>query len=472
MIPQSLSGIGPFSNLGIQEIARQIRSKERTSLEFTELALASAHRWGVELNCFVTLDDEGALDAARRADSELQKGLDRGPLHGIPVGVKDMIATSGLVTTMGSRHFAGDIPRKDAAVVESLRAAGAVIIGKTQTHEFAYGPTSDRSATGPARNPQDLSRMTGGSSGGSAAAVAAGLLPLALGTDTGGSVRIPAALCGAVGLRPSTDSINMSGAFPLSPTMDIVGPIAGSVTDTALGWWALNNPQGFTPRHWSQLTAPWLPSHEQMGSLRIGRPECSITKRVAPTMQASADVSIEAFQASGAQLLNVPLPEIDETAISYYDIQSAEAYEIHEERIRTSSELFDSEVLERLQAAGEVPGWRYVRAMDRRQCLIHDVLDRLSTVDVLVLPTVPVQAPEVDQRVLDTSFGFSGPRDALLAFTSPWSLLGFPAISLPVPTLAGALIGSVQIVAKPGQERLLLDAALLLENKLATQPVS
>ncbi|MCZ2403175.1 amidase [Paenarthrobacter sp. Z7-10] len=511
MRADSLAGTGPFGQVGIAEVAGRIRGGEITAVEITEQALAAAHGLGTELNCFVTVDDDGARRAARLVDAELAAGLDRGPLHGIPVGIKDMIATAGLATTMGSRHFAGHVPHIDAAVVSSLRTAGAVILGKTQTHEFAYGPTSDRAATGAARNPQDPSRMTGGSSGGSGAAVAAGIVPLALGTDTGGSVRIPAALCGTVGLRPSQGAVDVQGVFPLAPTLDVVGPLAGSVADAAIGWWALSaKPEGFGAR-WSQCTPPRLPDGERVRNLRIARPNCDLTERVEASVRTAEQLAVDALDgistvsgsgsvahvAHGAHNVHflhggLPLPEIDETEGPYYDIQSAEAYAVHAERMRKAPELFDAEVLERLQAAAEVPGWRYVQALDIRRRLRASVLERMSAVDVLLMPTVPLEAPEIGQRDLgqldlgqlhlgqlnssqlnsSPATGWTGVRAALLGLTIPWSLLGFPAISVPVALPGAAMRGSVQLVAKPGQELLLLDAAALLESSLAAHAVN
>ena len=464
MSAEVLTGVGPFGGIGIAELARRLRRGECTAVDLTEEALAAAHTWGSQLNAFVTVDDGGARRAARLADAELAAGLDRGPLHGIPVGVKDVIATSGLATTMGSRHFAGSIPAQDASVAGSLRTAGAVILGKTQTHEFAYGPTSDRAATGAARNPQDLARMTGGSSGGSAAAVAAGIVPLALGTDTGGSVRIPAALCGAVGLRPTQGSVDMAGVFPLAPTMDVAGPIAGSVADAALGWWALSSRPESSGARWSQWSAPVVPDPDRARGLRIALPDCDLLGRVGPSARGAEGTAAEVLAAAGSVPTELALPEIDQTAALYYDIQSAEAYAIHEERVRCAPELFEPEVLERLQAAAGVPGWRYVRALDTRSRLRAAVLDKLAAVDVLLMPTVPVEAPAINQRDLDPDTGWTGVREALLALTSPWSLLGFPALSVPVPVAGARLLGSVQLIAKPGQEQLLLDTSALLES--------
>lgn len=339
--------------------------------------------------------------------------------------------------------------------------------------------------------------MTGGSSGGSGAAVAAGIVLLALGTDTGGSVRIPAALCGTVGLRPSQGAVEVEGVFPLAPTLDVVGPLAGSVADAAIGWWALSaRPEGSDSR-WSQWPPPRLPDPARARSLRIARPSCELTERVEASVRAAEQVAVDALAGmsavSGAGSVaglvsgDLSLPEIDETAGPYYDIQSAEAYAIHAERLRQAPELFDPEVLERLQAASEVPGWRYVQALDTRRRLRASVLERMSAVDILLMPTVPLEAPRIGQRDIgqrdtDQQDGdqhgsgpatvWTGVRTALLALTIPWSLLGFPAISVPIVLPGKALRGSVQLVAKPGQELLLLDAAALLESRLAANVFS
>lgn len=197
---------GPFTGICLTELGDRLRRGSTNAVELTRQALTAIEETQSELNAFVTVDSDAAL-AAARADKELAKGIDHGPLLGIPVAVKGVINTAGLTTAMGSRHFADWLPQRDAEAVARWRAAGAVVLGKTTTHELAYGPTGDRAANGPCANPRDPRRMAGGSSAGSAAAVAAGLVPLALGTDTGGSVRIPAALCGVVGLRPSFDRI-------------------------------------------------------------------------------------------------------------------------------------------------------------------------------------------------------------------------------------------------------------------------
>ena len=225
---------GYFCGQSIITLAARLRAGSVTSVELTQAALDSIERLNPRLNAFVQVDACVALAQARKADALLAQGLDLGPLHGMPVAVKDNIDTFDYITTYGSAHFEGFQPDRDALCVHRVREAGAVIIGKTLTHEFAYGPTGDRSLQGAARNPWDARCITGGSSAGSAAAVASGMVPLALGTDTGGSIRIPAALCGTVGFKPSFASVPLDGVFPLASSLDHVGPIANHVEDARL----------------------------------------------------------------------------------------------------------------------------------------------------------------------------------------------------------------------------------------------
>jgi aspartyl-tRNA(Asn)/glutamyl-tRNA(Gln) amidotransferase subunit A len=439
----TFAGTGPFAGMSIAGLAARLRSGRTTARTLAEAALAAADE--SVLNCFVTVDHDGALRAADQADRELADGVDRGPLHGIPVGVKDLIDTAGLRTTRGSRHFDQHVPVRDAAVVVALRQAGAVIVGKTHTQQFAYGPTGDIAHTGPARNPHDPSRMTGGSSSGSGAAVAAGLVPAALGTDTGGSVRIPAALCGIVGLRPSQGAVSSAGVFPLSSTLDTVGPMAGSVADAALLWSVLVGRPG--------TTVPVV-------GLRVGVVRSDVTDRIVPQQAAALDRAVAALKSGGFVLGETPMPELAELAEIYLRIQRPEARAVHAERIEQAPELFEPEVLRRLTSAPEVLGWEYIAAKQAQR----DHQNRPLDVDLLVLPTVPIEAPPIGVRDTELGAGWTNPIPALLAFNSPWSVLGRPAISVPVP--GNALPGSVQLVGQPGGEDQLLAAAAVLADQL------
>src|SRR6266508_1463560 len=371
------AGPGPFTGRTIAAIGADLRAGVSDPVALLDETLAAIQAAQPAVNAFVTVDGDGARAAAELARAELARGVDRGPLHGVPVAVKDIVDTAGLVTTMGSRHFADHVPSADAPVVTRLRVAGAVIVGKTTTHEFAYGPTGDVSANGPCANPRDPRRMAGGSSAGSAAAVAAGLVPLAVGTDTGGSVRIPAALCGVAGLRPSCDAVPTTGVFPLSWTLDTEGPIAGCVADVALGWTVLSGRTVAGP-------PPGPPP-------RIGVPVGPWFERVDPSVAEAVDAWVRRL---GGPVRAVPVPDAE---------------------------------------------------------------------DLLVLPTVPILAPPLGTREGDLGGGWTSPREALLAFNTPWSVLGLPALSVPVAGLGpGELPIGAQLVGLPGGDEELLGMAAQL----------
>jgi Asp-tRNA(Asn)/Glu-tRNA(Gln) amidotransferase A subunit family amidase len=370
-----------------------------------------------------------------------------GPLSGVPVAVKDLIDVAGLPTRCGSAVLADAAPaREDAAVVAALRAAGAVVVAKTHTHEFAYGPTGDIAAEGPCRNPRDPQRITGGSSSGSAAAVAAGLVPLAVGTDTGCSVRTPAALCGVVGLKPALGALPTTGVFPLSESLDHIGLLGADVGIVAAAFSALSG-RGIDP------SAP-------LAGTVVGRPTDPYWRVHDPEIAAAVERAADALGTAGALLREVCLPGIDELAATYQVIVGVEAYTTHRRWLAQRSQDYQPATAARLQAAAGYTAADYVSAQRTRVTLGAELSARMLAegIDMLLLATTPVRATPIGARQLDAP---DGTRvmvvPALLSLTLPFNLLGWPAVSVPAPAVAGLPIG-IQVAAVRGGEQAVLAA--------------
>ncbi|MER7084012.1 amidase, partial [Saccharopolyspora kobensis] len=327
---------GFFAELTTTELAGRLRAGETSAVELTRAALRAIAELDGELNAFTAVDRDGAVKAAEKADAELAEGLDRGPLHGIPVAVKDIIEVAGLPTTMGSAHFADHVSTSDAECVRRLRAGGAVLVGKTTTHEFAFGPTGDSAHGGPSRNPHDTTRITGGSSGGSGAAVAAGMVPLALGTDTGGSVRIPAALCGVVGFKPAFGAIPVDGVFPLAQSLDHVGVLARSPQDCRAAYRVLAGLRD-------------APSRERGETATIGWLDPDLLHPADPEVTRIARAALDGLTVREAEIRD---PELARGA--YQGIQASEAYANHAERLAEHPELYTDDVRDRLRASARI----------------------------------------------------------------------------------------------------------------------
>lgn len=438
---------GYFDRRTTADIAADLRARRVSSRDLVGIALEEAERSQSAINAFVTIDRNGACAAAAEADRELADGVDRGVLHGVPMAVKDMINVRGLPTTAGSRHFANRIADRDAGSVARLRRAGAIPIGKTTTHEFANGPTGDRSSTGPTRNPHALGYIAGGSSSGSAAAVAAGIVPFALGTDTGGSVRIPAACCGVVGIRPTQGAIDSSGVYPLAESLDTVGVLAGSVADARAVLSALID--GFTAR-------------TEMGSTPVARVGWVSPEAFHPAQ----DSVVRSARDLVASLVTdeVDLPGAHELLDAYRVIQGREAHGVHAERLDSAPELYGTEVRERLERGGAYTNAQLSQALSVRGQVRVRAAQLLATVDFLVLPTIPFSVPTLFSRR-----AIIGDREVhvpagLLALTAPWSLLGLPAVSIPAADVDGVPVG-LQIVGRAHAEAELLSFAAHLETQ-------
>ena len=402
-------------------------------------------------NTVITLDDR-APERAAALDAELAAGRWRGPLHGVAVGVKDLIDVAGLPTRCGSLVFADAPPAAaDAPVVARLLEAGAVVVAKLHTHEFAYGPTGDVAATGPARNPHDPSRITGGSSSGSAAAVAAGHLALALGTDTGASVRTPAALCGVVGLKPAYGHLSAEGAFPLAESLDTVGLLAADVHSASVAWDVLDRPDG---------TGGGIQQPGVRG-LRVGVPTDAYWRPADPSIGAVVAAAVERLRGAGADVVEVTTPMIDELAATYPVIVGAEAWATHAEAFEKTPELFQPVTRERLASNAELSARAYVDAVRTRRRLVAAMRAALP-VDVLVLPTTRLRATPIGAETVSVDDADVPVRPSMLGLTLPFNLTGWPAASVPGQVGAGELPVGVQVVGVRLEERGVLRVAAAL----------
>jgi aspartyl-tRNA(Asn)/glutamyl-tRNA(Gln) amidotransferase subunit A len=452
-MPLMTDGVGEELPGSLTDLARMFREKRLSPVEVVGALLERIEGADGELNSFITVLPERALEGATRAEQEILGGDYRGPLHGVPVGLKDLVYTEGVRTTMGSAFFRGYVPDYSATVVLRLEVAGGIIVGKTNTHEFAYGPTGDRSYFGPTRNPHDPARIPGGSSAGSGAAVAANLLYGSLGSDTGGSIRIPAALCGVVGMKPTFGRVSKHGVFPLSWTLDHVGPLTRTVEDNAL---LLNALAGYDPND------PYSANGEPEDFARylrrgvrgavIGVPSDFYFEHVEDEVGQRVRGAIEVFRSLGAQVREIRIPHLWETLKAQRLTLAADAYAIHEERLKTDPEKFDEEVRERLLDGERLKAHRYASAQQRKLLAKDEFSVALGEVEILLTPTLPITATLIDQRDVDIGGYEEAVRSAVTRLTGPTNHNGFPSLSVPCGVAASGLPVGMQLIGRPFDE--------------------
>jgi aspartyl-tRNA(Asn)/glutamyl-tRNA(Gln) amidotransferase subunit A len=415
-----------LQSLTLSEVASQIQKKELSPRELTLACAERIQALDPLLNCFITRTLDAALEQARQAEAEIQHDSYLGPLHGIPLAIKDLFETAGVRTTAGSRFFADYFPQEDALAVQKLKSAGAIFLGKLNMHEIALGLTNVNPHYGPCHNPWSLERITGGSSGGSAAAVSAGLCLGSLGSDTGGSIRVPASLCGVVGLKPTFGRVSLRGVIPLSWNLDHVGPLARSVRDAAI---LLQSIAGYDAQDPASVdtTVPDYLAELQAGvrGWRIGLASDAFYTESDPqvwqTIQAAADV----FRQLGAHVIPIELPEAHQAARSNGLMVQSDAAAFHQERLAARPEDFGADVLKRLQTGAALSSTEYILAR-HTQSIFRRRCERLfESIDLLVTPATAVTAPLIE--------GPDAIEQArrLTRFTAPFNLAGLPAISLP-----------------------------------------
>jgi aspartyl-tRNA(Asn)/glutamyl-tRNA(Gln) amidotransferase subunit A len=432
------------------EVARSLRRRQVSPIELVDAYLRRIEETE-GLRAYITVPAERARREARRAEQRLSRG-EAGALLGVPIAVKDLFATRALRTTAGSRILRDWVPSRDAAAVVRLRAAGAIILGKTNLHEFAYGVTTANPWWGVARNPHDPRRSPGGSSGGSAIAVVAGLCAGALGSDTGGSIRIPASLCGCVGLKPTFGAISLDGAVPLGWSLDHAGPLARTVGDAGVLLDVLwGRPEGPAARRVSTR------------GLRVGVLRGPIVQNVQPGVARQVESAVRGLRRRGLRVREVRIPEIEWTVATQLVTLRAEASAVHGRWIRTRPRAYGSDVRTRLQLGALVGGADYVLAQRMRARIRAAIVRVFDEVDVLLLPTAPITAPVVGDRTVRWRSGEEPVDAALVRLTAPFNLAGVPALSVPYGAAAGLPIG-VQLVGQWNDETRLLAVGRLIEE--------
>lgn len=429
------------------EIAEQVRNRRRRAADIVDHALDVIAAKNGEINAFTTVTADRARKRAREIDALIASGKDPGPLAGVPFAAKDLFDIEAVVTLAGSRVLASNpAAAQDAAAISALERAGGILVGALNMEEFAYGFLTDNAHYGPTRNPLDPRRTAGGSSGGTGAAVAGGMVPLALGTDTNGSIRIPASFCGVVGMKPTFGRISRAGMVPLAPSQDHVGWIGSRVSDVALAWRVLSGESA---------------AIDETSSPVIGVAGGYFADRM--TGDARAAMAAACAHLEPRRTIEIPVPDAARAAA--YAITSSEASALRLEDLRHRPELFDPSTRYRFLAGALLPATWYIKAK-RFQTWFRAQLERLfDDVDVLLLPASPFVAPRFGEESIEIDGKAYPVRPTIGRFTQPISPAGLPIVCLPIPGVASLPIG-VQLVGRPNGENLVLSAALKLEQSL------
>jgi aspartyl-tRNA(Asn)/glutamyl-tRNA(Gln) amidotransferase subunit A len=454
---------GELIDLSIHDASELVRQKKVSPVELTNACLAQIEKLNPALNAFITVTPESAVAEARAAEAEIQRGKWRGPLHGVPIALKDLFDTAGVRTTAGSGVFKDRVPAEDAEVVRRLKAAGAVLLGKTNMHEFAFGGSSLVTYFGGVHNPWERGHIAGGSSGGSAAAVAGRLCYCALGSDTAGSIRQPAAYCGIAGLKPSYGLVSARGVIPLSWSLDHVGPLARSVEDLAL---MLQVIAGYDPEDTASVSMK-IPDYAAAlrrtpAALRLGVAREFFFESLDPEIERAMNQALPVLEKLTASMKDVRISASTQEQLRS-TVRLAEAYTYHAKMMATSPGLYQPETLARLKPGAEVDTATYIQAQRQLAYTRRTIGKIFETIDALITPTSPMLPPDIAE--------FTGDRNGSVDFvnlnirnTSPFDVYGWPTISVPCGFSAGGLPIGLQLSAALGQDATVLQLAHAYEQ--------
>ncbi len=438
----------------IAQAGKALRSRRASSVELTRDCLKQIEKLNPVLNAFITVTADSALARARELDRELAQGVDRGPLHGIPIAHKDLMWTRGLRTTSGSKIFADFEPDRDAPVVKKLDAAGTVMIGKAGLHELAYGITSDNPHFGTIRNPRNPEYSPGGSSGGSGAAVASGMAFIATGTDTGGSIRVPASFCGVAGLKPTYGLVDRRGVQALGLSLDHVGPLARTVDDVHLALDAISD------------RGKRKPAPLSLRGIRVALPENFYFDIVAPEVKDAVHDAARRAEKLGARVTSVRVPDIDALNKAGLTTLLAEAAAVHQTDLARRRGDFGADVLALLEQGLAVPAVDYVNAQRQRKRFLQKFHVLFRDIDCLLTPTTPTSAPRIGQTEIELAGIRYNTRMLTTRFVRAFNALGFPALSIPCDASPNGLPIGLQIVGRPFEDDLVLALGASLERAI------
>ncbi len=451
----------------IDELAALLAKRKISPVELTELFLRRIERLNPSLNAFLTVTADHALASARRAEKQLPR-RQGSPLLGIPISLKDNLWTRGIRSTAGSKILRDFVPSDDSTAARKLARAGAILLGKTNLNEFAYGIDGANAHYGPVHNPWALDRISGGSSAGSAVATAAGLCAASLGTDTGGSIRVPSAFCGIVGLKPTFGRVSVFGTMPLSPSLDHVGPIARSVTDVATLLGLIAGRDTLDP------TSSPRPVEDFRGALRkpirkfrLGWPREHYWEQLDAEVRRAAEAAVRDMEKRGAEVREVSLPHLKASLDAATDISLAEALHVHEAAgyFPSRAAEYGAEVRQRIEAGGKIPANRYLAGFDVRKRLLAEFDAAFQSVDAIVAPMVPVPAPPIGAETLQIDGETVAARRAIVGQARPANFTGLPAISVPCGFTRDGLPVGLQLIGRAFDEATLLRIAFSYERE-------